>query len=49
MLVLDASDDFSDRGGAVGDEGPEWLRELAVTVGGAARVALSYRESFRSR
>jgi hypothetical protein len=28
----------------VGDEGPEWLRELAATVGGAARVALSYRE-----
>jgi hypothetical protein len=26
------------------EEGPEWLRELASTIGGAARVALSYRE-----
>jgi hypothetical protein len=27
------------------EEGPEWLRELASTIGGAARVALSYRET----
>jgi hypothetical protein len=27
------------------EEGPEWLRELASTVGGAARVAMSYRET----
>jgi hypothetical protein len=26
-------------------EGPEWLRELASTVGGVARVAMSYRET----
>jgi hypothetical protein len=29
----------------MGDEGAEWLRELAATVGGAARVAMSYRET----
>jgi hypothetical protein len=27
------------------EEGPEWLRELASTIGGAARVAMSYRET----
>jgi hypothetical protein len=27
------------------EDGPEWLRELASTVGGAARAAMSYRET----
>lgn len=29
----------------MGDEGPPWLRELASTIGGAARVSMSYRET----